>query len=124
MDNKSTFNSKSLDTLTIQEVSVRFKNKDFDATKKWLYSKNVTIHKDSKTHYVYAIDVDCEIDINFVRDLKRKYPNNWEDLYRTISKDNAVCEMVLFKMNGQLSPTTKLKIKNNDDVDLFKKLSA
>ncbi len=108
------------------EVGKKIKLSDFDAIKRWLDKKGITIYKETKVHFVYEIDVDVEIDKIRVKDLKAKNPNNWQELYRMIAKDIAVYEMVVFILNGEIvsRPTTKLKLTTDADKDLYKKLIA
>lgn len=124
MEDINTLNSKSLTVLTIQEVAQKIKKKDIDATRKWLDERNITIYKDSKPHYVYEIDIDCEMDKPYVRNLRNKHPNNWEEIYKKVAKDNSVYELVVLSLSGEIStrPTTKLKITRSDDVKLYKQL--
>ena len=112
--------------MTILEVAKKLKLSNFDASKKWLEKKGIKIYKETKTHLVYEIDVDVEIDKNKVKDLRIKYPNNWEQLYKKIAKDDSVYEMVVFILNGETvsRPTTKLKLTSEADKDLYKKLIA
>jgi hypothetical protein len=119
-------NTKSLGLLTILEVAKKLKLSNFDASKRWLEKKGIKIYKETKTHLVYEIDVDVEIDKNKVKDLRIKYPNNWEQLYKKIAKDDSVYEMVVFILNGETvsRPTTKLKLTTEADKDLYKKLIA
>jgi hypothetical protein len=119
-------NTKSLGLLTILEVAKKLKLNNFDASKRWLEKKGIKIYKETKTHLVYEIDVDVEIDKNKVKDLRIKYPNNWEQLYKKIAKDDSVYEMVVFILNGETvsRPTTKLKLTTEADKDLYKKLIA
>jgi len=119
-------NTKSLTILSILEVADKLKLKDFDATKRWLEKKGIAIYKETKTHFVYEIDVDVEIDKTRVKDLQNKYPNNWEELYKKIAKDDSVYEMVVYSLVGEsvARPTTKLKLTNQDDKELYKKLIA
>lgn len=119
----STSNSKSLTILSIQEVSSKIKKKDLDATRKWLEKREIPIYKDSKPHYVYEVDVDCEIDKTRVRTLRNKYPNNWEEIYRKIARDNSVYEMVVLSLGGEVcrKPTSKIKLQNNNERELYKR---
>ena len=119
-------NTKSLGLLTILEVGKKIKLSDFEAIKRWLEKKGIIIYKETKVHFVYEIDVDVEIDKIRVKDLKAKNPNNWQELYKMIAKDNAVYEMVVFILNGETvsRPTTKLKMTTEADKDLYKKLIA
>ena len=126
MSTNNETNTKSLGLLTILEVAKKIKLSNFDASKKWLEKKGIKIYKETKTHLVYEIDVDVEIDKNKVKDLRIKYPNNWEQLYKKIAKDDSVYEMVVFILNGETvsRPTTKLKLTSEADKDLYKKLIA
>jgi hypothetical protein len=122
----TTSNSKSLTILTIQEVSLKIKKKDLDATRKWLEKREIPIYKDNKPHYVYEVDVDCEIDKTRVRTLRNKYPNNWEEIYRKIARDNSVYEMVVLSLGGEVcsKPTSKIKLQNDNERELYKRYSA
>ncbi|CAN1558811.1 hypothetical protein MCEGE10_02531 [Flavobacteriaceae bacterium] len=126
MSTNNETNTKSLGLLTILEVAKKLKLSNFDASKRWLEKKGIKIYKETKTHLVYEIDVDVEIDKNKVKDLRIKYPNNWEQLYKKIAKDDSVYEMVVFILNGETvsRPTTKLKLTTEADKDLYKKLIA
>ncbi len=126
MSTNNETNTKNLGLLTILEVAKKLKLSNFDASKRWLEKKGIKIYKETKTHLVYEIDVDVEIDKNKVKDLRIKYPNNWEQLYKKIAKDDSVYEMVVFILNGETvsRPTTKLKLTTEADKDLYKKLIA
>ena len=126
MSTNNETNTKSLGLLTILEVGKKIKLSDFDAIKRWLDKKGITIYKETKVHFVYEIDVDVEIDKIRVKDLKAKNPNNWQELYKMIAKNNAVYDMVVFILNGETvsRPTTKLKMTSEADKDLYKKLIA
>lgn len=123
---KSINEEKNLRILTITEVAERIKAKDSIATKKWLERRGIKIYTDTKTHYVYEIDVAVEIDKPWVINLINKYPENWKEVYRKVVKDNVVYEMVLLSLGEDLSylPTTKIKSLNDNDKKLFKKLTA
>lgn len=123
---KSINEEKNLRILTITEVAERIKTKDNIATKKWLEKKGIKIYTDTKTHYVYEIDVEVEIDKPWVINLMERYPENWKEVYKKTVKDNAVYEMVLLNLGEDVSylPKTKIKILNENDKKLFEKLTA
>ncbi|WP_162927257.1 hypothetical protein [Flavobacterium anhuiense] len=104
-------------TLTIAEVGVKINLKDDDAIKKWLIANGITIQKSGKFRFVFEIDVDCVIDKMKVLELKRQYPNDWIDLYKTICKDNAVYEMVVRELGGKTirKPATKLNLSKSEN---------
>ena len=126
MSTNNETNTKSLGILTILEVGKKIKLSDFDAIKRWLEKKGITIYKETKVHFVYEIDVDVEIDKIRVRDLKVKNPNDWQELYKKIAKDAAVYDMVVYDLVGVsvTRPTTKIKLTSEADKDLYKKLIA
>ncbi|SDG81484.1 hypothetical protein SAMN04488062_102245 [Flavobacterium omnivorum] len=125
MINDNSQNSKSLSTLTIQDVGVKIKITDSEAIKRWLKNKNIQIHKFPKGNYVYQVDVDCEIDKPFVKDLRNKYPNNWKEIYKKIAKDHSVYEMVVLSLGAEFfdKPLTKIKTINPIEDALFKRYS-
>lgn len=123
---KSINEDKNLRILTITEVAERIKTKDSIATKKWLEKKGIKIYTDTKTHYVYEIDVAVEIDKPWVINLMNKYPENWKEVYKKTVKDNTVYEMVLLSLGEEICslPSTKIKRLNETDMKLFKKLTT
>jgi hypothetical protein len=126
LNKNNTSISKSFTLITIPEVAIKIKLTDFEATKKWLLQKNITIHSDRKPYTVYEIDVDCELDKGYVRDLRNKYPDNWEEIYRKIAKDDAVCEMVVLSLSGEVKfkPLSKIKTINKSEDELLKRYMA
>lgn len=120
------YSTRSLDTLTLVEVGKRLNLIDMEAIKRWLSKKNIRIYKFPKQNYVYQIDLDCEIDKIRVTDLRKQFPDNWEEVYKKIAKDNAVYEMVVISLGGQVFEKIKSKItvKNKKEEDLFNRYSA
>lgn len=112
-----------LPTLTIAEVGMEINLKDNEAIKKWLISNGISIHKRGKSLFVYEIDVHCRIDKVKVLELKKQYPNDWIELYKKISKDNAVYEMVVHSLGGKIvaKPSTKVKPVSKSEKELYKK---
>jgi hypothetical protein len=125
-NNNTITSSTSLTILTISDVGSKIKKKDVDAIKKWLSMKNITIYKETKSHFVYEIDVDCEIDKTRVRDLRNKYPNDWEKVYKKIAKDDAVYEMVVLSLGGEIciNPKSRIRLKTDKENQLHKRYSA
>lgn len=124
MKNNNTNYTSCLAVLTIQEVAPKIKLKDFEATKRWLEQKGIKIFKLSKQNVVYELDVDVEIDLNYAKELKRKYPVNWQNIYKTIAKDEAVFEMVKMRLEGETSsrPKTKVQLNTKEDNKILKLL--
>ncbi|WP_188050255.1 hypothetical protein [Flavobacterium sp. GP15] len=120
------YSTRSLDTLTLMEVGKRLNLIDIEAIKRWLNKNKIRIYKFPKQNYVYQIDLDCEIDKIRVTDLRKEFPDNWEEVYKKIAKDNAVYEMVVISLGGQVFEKIKSKItvKNKKEEDLFNRYSA
>ncbi|MFV8466701.1 hypothetical protein [Flavobacterium sp. LB1P62] len=118
--------NSSLVTLTLDEVGVMVKIRDVESIKRWLIKNNIEIHKFSRINYVYKIDVDCVIAKPFVLGLKLKYPNNWEQMFMKIAKDDFVYEMVLLSLGGEFidKAMTKIKTKNAEEEALYKRYSS
>lgn len=114
-----------LPTLNFAQVGEKINLKDNDAIKKWLLCKGISIHKIGRFSFVYEIDVDCAIDTVKVLELKIQYPNDWVELYKRISVDNAVYELVIHNLKGSIGtkPTTKVKPVSKSDYELYKKYS-
>lgn len=114
-----------LPTLNFAQIGEKINLKDYDAIKKWLISKDISIHKIGRFQFVYEIDVDCAIDTVKVLELKKRYPNDWVELYKRISVDKAVYELVVHNLKGSIStkPTTKVKPVSESDYELYKKYS-
>ncbi len=117
---------KNLTILTINEVASKLKLTDADATKRWLTKNNISIQKIGKQNIVYEIDVDCALDLPYVRILQKKYPFRWEDAYRTVVKDESVFQMVLMEINSTTirTPLSKVKATNDKEKKLLERLNT
>lgn len=106
------------------EVAPKIKMKDGESAKKWLIKKNIPIYQLGKKDVVYQIDVDCELDKPFVINLKRKFPNNWEQTYKRLNPDEVVCNMVIMQLQGEISmPSNRVLPLNNADLQLLNSLT-
>lgn len=116
--------SKSLQTITISEVSVLLNFKNDTTTKKWLKDNGIQVHRLSKRSFVYQMSLDMVLDKPYVLELKRKHPQNWKDLYRCVVKDKSLYDLMMFEMEGKngFAPTTKVSIKSNTDKKLRQSL--
>ena len=126
LNNTIETNSKSLTRLTILEVATKIKLIDFEAAKKWLDKKKITIYKETKFCFVYEIDVDVAMDKPRIIDLRNQFPNNWKEIYQKMAKDNSVYEMVVLSLDGELRPNlfTKINPKDADEQALINRYSA
>ncbi len=118
--------AKNLEILSISEVAKRLNKKDNTATKKWLIKRGVRIYAESKSHYVYEIDLAVELDKPWVRSLVHKYPDSWKDIYKAVAKDKSVYDLVLMSLGEEINylPKTKVKKLDENDKKLFKKLTV
>jgi hypothetical protein len=70
--------SRSLDTLTIEQVAEKINVKNTATAKKWLDNNNyVKIHRFLNSYFVYQIEVDSHIDKPYVQHLRNKHPDKW-----------------------------------------------
>jgi deoxyribodipyrimidine photolyase len=116
--------SKSLDTLTIEQVAEKINVKNIDSAKKWLNEKGIKIHKFLKSSFVYQIEVDSQIDKPFVQLLRSKHPEKWKERYRDVVKDLSVYNLTLTLLEDEISytPTVKVSNINKKDEERYKKL--
>ena len=116
--------SRSLDTLTIPQVAEKIYVKNVETAKKWLNEKGIKIHRFLNNSFVYQIEVDSQIDIPFVKQLKNKYPNKWKERYREVVKDLPVYNFTITLLEDEVSYTPLVKPSkiNNKDLERYKKL--
>jgi hypothetical protein len=91
---------------------------------KWLENNSVKIHRIANKKYVFEIEVLSEIDKLQVKELKRRFPDRWIEMYRTIASNPKVCELVLLQIGDepvQSTSYTMVKVKNKEE-DLLKQL--
>lgn len=117
------YNSNGI--IPIHQVSEMMNFKSINTTMKWLETNSVKIHRISNKKYVFEIDILSEIDKLQVIELKKRYPEKWIEMYRTIATNPKVCELVLLQVgNERLERTsyTMVKLKNKKEEDLLKQL--
>ena len=117
------YNSNGI--IPIHQVSEMMRFKSINTTMKWLETNSVKIHRISNKKYVFEIDILSEIDKLQVKELKKRYPEKWIEMYRTIATNPKVCELVLLQVgNEPLERTsyTMVKLKNKKEEDLLKQL--
>jgi hypothetical protein len=122
---QKTKKNKSLNIMTLKDVGNKLLLINIESIKRWLRNNNVPIHKISKNNIVYQIDVECAIDSIKVKQIRAEYPDDWEERYRIIVKDHAVYQMVIMTLKNDVisrKPTTKVAMKNDEDLKLLKEL--
>lgn len=111
--------------IPIHQVSQMMSFKSINTTMKWLQYNSVKIHRISNKKYVFEIDILSEIDKLQVKELKKRFPNKWIEMYRTIATNPKVCELVLLQISDEPIRNiafTKVKVKNKKEEDLLKQL--
>ena len=111
--------------IPIHQVSEMMSFKSINTTMKWLEINGVKIHRVSNKKYVFEIDILSEIDKLQVKELKKRYPEKWIEMYRTIATNPKVCELVLLQIGDepiQNSKYTMVKVKNKKEEELLKQL--
>lgn len=115
----------SLSMILLKDVGRKLMLSNQESIKKWLKDNNVQVHKTGKNNTVFEIDVDCAIDTIKVRQIRAEYPEDWEERYRIISRDQAVYKMVVLNLNNDIiakKPTTNIELKNDEDMKLLEEL--
>ena len=118
------FNLNPNGILTLTEVSDILMMNTLQATRKWLYSKKITINKFSKTSYVYEVEFVCEIQKQLALNLKRNFPYKWKEMFKHIAPSDAVYNLVLIQIGDDVvfKPINRVKTKSLTDEKLLKEL--
>ncbi|MEY4051213.1 MAG: hypothetical protein RIR64_198 [Bacteroidota bacterium] len=116
--------SRSLDTLTLAQVAEKIYVKNIETAKKWLMEKGIKIHRFLNSSFVYQVEVDSHIDIQYVQQLRNKYPDKWKERYRDVVKDLPVYHLTITLLEDEVSYTPMVKPSriNKKDLDRYKKL--
>ena len=115
---------KSLDTLTLEEVSDRIHSTNEKTTRRWLKRCGITVYRFARKSFVYQIEVESEIDKPFVLHLRNKQPDKWKERYRDVVKDLAVYNLLVSKIEDTPTPTPTVRSRrvNKKDEERYKRL--
>jgi predicted pyridoxine 5'-phosphate oxidase superfamily flavin-nucleotide-binding protein len=115
---------KSLDTLTLEQVSERIHSTNERTTRRWLEDCGVKVYRFARKSFVYQVEVEAEIDKPFVINLRNQYPDKWKERYRDVVKDLAVYNLLVSKMEDTLTPipTARARNINKKDEQRYKRL--
>lgn len=115
---------KSLDTLTLEQVSEKIHSTNERTTRRWLEECGIKVYRFARKSFVYQVEVESEIDKPFVLHLRNQYPDKWKERYRDIVKDLAVYNLLVSKIedNPTPIPTVRAKRINKKDEERYKKL--
>jgi hypothetical protein len=116
--------SKSLDTLTLEQVAEKIHCTSEKTTRRWLDQSGIKVYRFARKSFVYQIDVDSEIDKPFVINLRNQHPEKWKDRYRDVVRDLAVYNLLLSKIEDTPTPIPKARAKrvNKKDEERYKRL--
>ena len=116
--------SKSLDTLTLEQVSERIHSTNERTTRRWLEECGIKVYRFARRSFVYQVEVESEIDKPFVLHLRNNHPDNWKERYRDVVKDLAVYNLLVSKIEDTPTPTPTVRASriNKKDEDWYKKL--
>jgi hypothetical protein len=100
--------------------------RDPKAIRKWLVKRGITIHKLSSKSYVYKIDFDLQSDKPLVMNLRRTNPHNWKEMYRAITPNDSLFNLMMLVMEQEVFhlPTTKVSVRSKNDEKLLRALVA
>ena len=115
---------KSLDTLTLEQVTERIHGSNEKSTRKWLQERGIQIYRHARVSFVYQIEVDSEIDKPYVISLRNRYPDKWKERYREVVKDLAVYNHTISKIEDTPTPTPSVRTRriHKKDEDRYKRL--
>lgn len=96
---------KFIDMVELTEV---LQATDSRTALKWCHLHNVSIQVIGKKKVTYRFLVEIELDRVLIKDLKKSYPDNWEDLYRCYTEnDRYEYMLILDEKMGKSRPKSK-----------------
>jgi hypothetical protein len=110
--------------LTLAKIGEMINRKNRRSIMKWLIEHDISFFSESKEIYAYKIDVELQINMNYVKSIKRKYPHKWKKIYRVYCEDDRLYNLTLIHLEDEINtvPTTKVRIKSKEDEKIYKKL--
>jgi len=111
--------------LTLLEIGERINRTSKRSIISWLKSHDISIFKDTKESYVFKIDFDIQMDLKYVKSLRKKHPFKWKQLYKALCNDESLFNVMMVHIEDQIQPipSTKVILKSKEDEELFKRLS-
>lgn len=104
--------------ISITELVKKLELPNRRAVQKWLRLRNIPFEKEGRDNYVNRWLVELEVFIDFAKDLKKKYPNQWPNIFESQIEDKNIVKAVyeIIPPNPRV-----LKIKtNNNNIQFFK----
>jgi hypothetical protein len=115
---------KSLDTLTLEQVSEKIHSTNERTTRRWLEECGIKVYRFARKSFVYQVEVESEIDKPFVLHLRNQHPDKWKERYRDIVKDLAVYNLLVSKIEDTPTPIPSVRARriNKKDENRYKRL--
>ncbi|MFM6993671.1 MAG: hypothetical protein ACKOWO_00990 [Sediminibacterium sp.] len=115
---------KSLDTLTLEQVSEKIHSTNERTTRRWLEECGIKVYRFARKSFVYQVEVESEIDKPFVLHLRNQHPDKWKERYRDIVKDLAVYNLLVSKIEDNPTPIPSVRARriNKKDEERYKRL--
>jgi len=116
---------KQFSRISIMEAGTIINRKDREAIVSWLIDNSIRIYCDRQP-FVYRIEVEMQALKPLILDCKRCYPYKWKDKLAVICDGNKqLIDLFLIELDNEHSlslPTTKIKPKNKEDVELLNRI--
>lgn len=72
----------SLNRISLQNAANRLGYTDPRSAESWCESQEINIYIDRRRKFVMEQDLDMALEIEYISSLKKKYPDNFEELYK------------------------------------------
>jgi len=76
--------------ITLNEVASRLAYKDKRAAEIWCKDKGVTIICERRHKFVFEIEFEFAVEKDFFDGFKKKYPNNYREIYTALKNDDKI----------------------------------
>jgi len=94
--------------IDLKELSQLLLFNDTRSALKWCEAKKIEIQKIGKKQVVYQFIVEMELDKKLIKELQKKYPLKWEELYRCYQDNDRLGYLLLIDSNPEMK-TTRIK---------------
>ena len=116
---------KHFSRISIMEAGAIINRKDREAIVSWLIDNSIRIYNERQP-FVYRVEVEMQVIKPLILDCKRSYPNLWKEKLIVICDGNKLLiDLFLIELDNDhslSSPTTKIKPKNKEDVELLNRI--
>ena len=113
-----------MNTIEISKVMQKLGYSDLRAARDWCNENNVQIIKHGKTEFVIEANFLEAYELPFINNLKKKYGNDWQDVYRLYNEGNIPALNLLCQVRNEstrLQSKTKSSQKNDSIYESYLK---